>query len=262
MKKIILVAGILFTLGSVSVAGCLLMASRITTNAHREFFDLVASADPNQLLEQSDDQLVRDIDAPVLQAWMNELNQALGNYKRTLVDGFKCNTHQSENSRITEISGIAVFDRGQATASLTYIDGKLAGFRVDSDQLPSGWFTGPTDTTLYQERSEKFLQAMLQDRPLDAFTMMHEALQKEVTVDSLRLMGQRVIQVAGPIKKMNSTEQQFNDEEGQRLTVKTKVVGQNETMDARVIFQFIGMKGHLLEFGLTPRPTPQKVTKG
>jgi hypothetical protein len=263
MKKLMFAVGILFTLGGVAIAGCLVLTSRVTANAHREFFDLVAAEDSAHFLSQADDRLIREVDGPVLETWMKELNQSLGNYQRTLVDGFRCDTRQDNQTRITEIAGTAIFDRGQATVELNYIDQKLAGFRIQSDQMASGWFNGPADTSLYQHRAKNFLQAMLNNQPLDAFTMMHEALQKQVTVDSLRVMGQKVVRVAGAIEHVNLVDEQFIDgEEGQRLTVRTEVVGKNQTMDARVVFQFIGMKGHLLEFGVTPRAAvdPKKVS--
>lgn len=253
MKKFILLAGILLALGGVAIASCLVMANRITANAHREFFDLVATGDADQFLEQSDQQLIDDIDAPVLEAWMQALNQSLGSYQQTLTDGFSCNTRQTDGARVTEIAGTAVFDHGRATVQLNYIDGKLAGFQVQSDQLADGWFHGPADASLYQQRMTDFLEALINDRSLEAFMMMHEALQKEVTVDSLRLMGKRVIQLSGPIETIGFVKERFKDQDGQRLTINAEVTGQMETLDAKVTFQFIGMKGHLLEFGITPR---------
>ena len=252
MKKLLLIVGLLVTLGGFTVAGCLVMANRITANAHRDFFDRVATGDPQEFLDHCSNQLASEIDTPVLKSWMDQVNGRLGQFERTSANGFQCNTSQDQGSRVTEIAGTAILAGGTAMVQLNYVEGALADFRVDSDQIHSGWFTGPADTSLYQQRTVAFFEPLMNDQPLEAFSMMHEALQKQVTVESLRSMGETVAGWSGPIKQIVCVDNEFTNADGEKLIVRAELIGKTENLVATATFQFIGMKGHLMEFNVAP----------
>ena len=216
----------------------------------KEFFADVAAEDVDLFLGKSTDDLKRDVDAPVLQAWMERFNEKLGAFQST--SGFNYGVNHTDGVTTTKISGTATFAQGEADVELVYYDNKLAGFTVKAPSLEGDWFTGPKDTTLYQERTQTFLTEFANGRTTEAYEMMHEALQKEVTDESLAKMTKSVGGEMGELKEIQIVGDEFSNDDGQVLTVNARVVGAKNTMDGTVDFRFIGLKGHLIGFNVSP----------
>ncbi|QDT13514.1 hypothetical protein [Planctomycetes bacterium K23_9] len=249
MKKILIAFAAFFCLGGISLVGCLVLASRMTSDAHKDFFDQVATGDANLVLSKCTPGLQDEIDAPVLSAWLTQFNKELGAFEST--SNFNYNIQSNNGVTTTQVGGTANFASGKADVELKYIGDLLNGFDVKSPALEGDWFTGPEDSTLYQDRAKEFLRAFAGGKTSEAYAMMHEALQSEIDEAAAAKMGQSVAELVGEVNDIEVTGTEFTNTDGDKLIVSTIVSGESKKLDATVTYQFIGLKGHLLAFNFS-----------
>ena len=253
-KKVLLILGAVFLFCIASCGVVLFWALRSGSEMQDEFFAAVVSGDPKQVTSQFDPALVEEVDEPVLAAWMQAVTSELGRYQGLSPTDFNTSTKYADGATITESKGTVNFEKGTATSELVFRNGRLVQFSITSDQLTDGWFQGPSDSQLYRQRGERFLTHFLSDEQEPAYAMMHEALQKQVPMDTLQEMIRRATADAGRLKSLSYQSESFDTSDGERLRLRYRVACENQEMDAEVNFQFLGMKGHLMGFNVTPLP--------
>jgi hypothetical protein len=245
-KKVILALGVIFAALIVGFVGLLFWAQRTGSQQQDRFFQAVMSGDPNTVLVLCDPALREQIDAPVLAAWMVQVRKQLGSYKGLSKANFSTHANSNEQGSFVESKGTVNFEQGDASSELKFRNDLLVKFSIESDKM-AGWFTGPTDTTLYRERGEQFIRKFFARDTKGASNMMHEQLRLNVPEEKLKTMIDDVIGGAGPLKSIEFQDAKF-DAEKQKLVVSYRVICENETLNATVSFEFIGLKGHLLGF--------------
>ena len=194
------------------------------------------------------------IDPPILEAWMQEVRGKLGKFQGLSKTDFSTSTKYQGGTKLTESKGTVNFEHGTAQSELEFQDDQLISFFIRSDKIRDDWFKGPADATLYRERGQKFLTHFLNGEGEQAFSMMHEALQKQMPLAKFNTLMAGITAKAGKLQSITHTEDRFDTSEGQRLKVFYLVECANARTTAQVDFQFVGLKGHLVAFDLTGEP--------
>jgi hypothetical protein len=120
---------------------------------------------------------------------------------------------------------------------------------VHSDQLPSDWFQGPADTSLYRDRGRRFLEVFTAGDFETSRQMMHNMIADKVDNAELQNILQQVVDRAGKIEGIRPVKEEFQiRENGQWLVATFTVDGSQRDLAATVSFQFAGLKAHLLAF--------------
>ena len=222
------------------------------TAGEDRFFDAVATGKPEEVLALMHPALQQEIDPPVLDAWMKEINQTLGKYQALSKADFQIDIDYDNGVKVVKTKGTVHFERGDAVSDITYRDDRIVKFLVRSDALPPGWFKGVADSTLYRRRGEEFLRNALDGRPEKAFALMHAALQKKMPLATLKPALQHMAAKTGKLESIAYDREEFRGgAEGESLTVHYKIATRNGPVRGRVEFQFIGLQGHITAFNAT-----------
>jgi len=250
MKKLLLFAFVLTMLPTVGLVSLVLFAAnRIGSNSQDTFFAAIATGDTSELTSLFDPSLTPDFDEPVLKEWMDAVNERLGAYRGIEVSNFETKSGFNNGNGYTLTKNTVKFEKGTGVSELIFSEGKIAGFNFQSDQLKGEWFEGPANTQLYQERSLEFYNAFVADESTTARSQMSEALADAVSLEELTQMRQSVEALAGEIEDVQVLEDEFfRDDEGPKLRVKLLLAGTKANLASEAIFQFDGLKGHLVEF--------------
>jgi hypothetical protein len=248
IKKIFLTLGVIFAVLIVGFVALLFWAQRAGSQQQERFFKAVATGDPNTLLALCDPALREQIDAPVLAAWMTEVHKQLGDYKGLSKTSFSTEANTTDQGTLVHSEGTVNFQKGDATSDLEFLNDLLVKFSINSDKIPPDWFTGPTDTTLYRERGEKFIRKLFESNKKETVEMMHESLRQTLPDDKLESMMEELAAQAGPLKSIEFQEAKFSADDVQRLVVSYRVECEKNSLDATVSFHFAGLQGHLSGF--------------
>ena len=217
-----------------------------------KFFAAVASGKPEDVLALMHPAMRQEIDAPVLDAWMKEVNQKLGKCQGLSKADFHTEVKYEDGVKIVESTGTVNFENGTAKSEITYRDDQIVKFNITSDALPPGWLKGLADSTLYRKRGEEFLRFALDGQPDKAFAMMHAALQKKMPLKTLKPALEGMLAKTGKLQSITYDREEFQGgKDGESLTVYYKIAMQNGPVSGRVEYQFVGLKGHILAFNAT-----------
>ncbi len=210
------------------------------------FFEAVRSGDSRQVMSLMHPLLVKEVDEPVLAAWIAAVNERLGPVQSVRRTGFAWGI--STEGRRSETTAEIEFARGRATSKLVSSGGKLISFGVQSDELKF-WFQGPASTDVYQRLGQEFITAFLSDHVDVAYGLMHPALQQNLGKQQLREMMQGAGNRGGALRLVQFEKSTVkNDEKGVRLFLDFTIECENTTGTCEIEIQFEGMKGHLLGF--------------
>jgi len=251
MKKVLIGCGVVF-LVLIALFVCLLVWAKKTGGKHQEkFFAAIATGDAGKVMAQFHPALSEEVDEPVLEVWIQAVNENLGAYKGLSAADFHTSTKYENGVALTESKGRINFEKGKAQSELKLRDGKLIAFNVTSDSIPKDFFKGPASTDLYRRRGKEFLTLFLENKPDQAFEEMHPNLQKAVPLDKLKDMISKVASKAGALKSITYQSEDITPGDIVKLGVTYKVECEKASTTALVEFQFVGLKGHLVSFDLT-----------
>jgi hypothetical protein len=221
----------------------LFWAQRAGSELQTSFFSAVESGDVKQVEALMHPALRKKIDPPILEAWMQEVRGKLGRFQGLSKTDFSTSTKYQGGKKLTESKGTVNFEHGTATSELEFQDDQLVAFSIRSDKIGDDWFKGPTDSTFYRERGQQFLTHFLNGEAEQAFSMMHESLQKAMPLEKLKTLMTGVTAKAGRLQSIAHTEDRFDASKGQRLKVLYQVKCANSQTTAQIDFQFVGLKG-------------------
>ena len=137
------------------------------------FFAAVEQGEVEPLLGMMHPQLARQIDPPILEAWLQAVAFRLGKVESIIPD-----TTLVTDAR-QEFTADVVFTKGTAVAELVLLKNNIVAFEIKSASL-TNWFQRPTSLSLYSERGEQFLVS-LADRDFSACrAVLHEKVAKKV----------------------------------------------------------------------------------
>lgn len=252
MKKLLIISFLAVpTLLFIGIGSLLVVANRAGENSQRPFFEAVATGNPDNVIAMLDENVQSDLDAPVLAEWMKAVNERLGKYQSISPTNFRTHFATENGETTTTSSGTILFDRGEATSEIVYVDDKIVKFKIDSPLLEEKWFEGPSSSELYFDRAARFYQQFA-DNELDAaYESMHEALQEDVTPQSFAEMRTAVESIAGDINQIAVVGAEFTDDDSQKLQVQLKLHGLNSDLNATADYQFIGLRGVLIGFQMS-----------
>ncbi|MCA9073761.1 MAG: hypothetical protein KDA93_01920 [Planctomycetaceae bacterium] len=212
-----------------------------------DFFRALNSGQVKQLTQQMRPELLEQVDAPVLEAWMTAMNERLGR-----VRSIEQTSITNENKLTTQIESTEAtveFERGTATSTMQTADGKLIKFNVVSEQLGDDWFKGPTDTKIYEELGKTFINRFMKGQTDDAYAMCHPALQEVVDAEAFAGMVQQIQGAAGSLQQLTFKESRVDiSEDAQYLLLYYDIKSEKATGTCEIKIQFVGLKGHLLGF--------------
>ena len=247
-KKILIVLGAAALLLVGSCVGLLIWAQRAGSEQQEKFFKAVSSGDPQQVLDLCDPAMSEQVDAPVLGAWMKEVQKQLGAYRAMSSTDFNTSMNTTDQGTVITSKGTVHFDKGDAKSDLTFTNGKLTAFEINSDKISGDWFQGVSDTKLYRDRGEQFIRKFFAKDLAGTTAMMHEELRKQAPEEKLKSMTESVADAAGPLKSVKFLKEKFTTDDGQRLLIDYEVEGEKAKIAFTVKFTFAGLKGQLLGF--------------
>lgn len=247
-KKLLMVFGAAMLLLVAAVAALLIWAQRAGSEQQEKFFTAVTSGDPQKVLALCDPALAEQVDAPVLGAWMQEVQKQLGAYRALSATEFDTSMNATDRGTVVTSKGVVHFEKGDAKSDLTFTDGKLTAFEINSDKIAGDWFQGFGDTKLFRDRGEGFVQKFFAKDVAGTASMMHEALRKEAPDDKIKSMMDAVVGAAGPVKSIKFLKEKFTTDDGQQLQIDYEVEAEKAKVVFNVKYRFIGLKGHLAGF--------------
>ena len=227
-------------------------SQRSATYLQQRFFTAVTSGRPERVEELFTPALRGQVDRPVLAAWMDAVNANLGTFRRFSRTDFHTSIEEEAGVKVTASKGTVLFEKGSARSELVFHDGRLMSFSVESAAIPPDWLREPIDTQLYRERGRQFLAYVLSENPDAAFAMMHESLRDVFPLGKLKAMIAENAP-AGELRSITYEAEARQADKGHDLRVFYRVSCENAQGTAAVVFQFVGMKGHILAFDLDAR---------
>ena len=255
--KTIIILGAVCVLAVITLVaafgGTLYIAQQQGESAQEAFFQAINSGKAEQVLKQCHPALREEIDVPVLTAWMQAIQEHLGEFQGLSATNFTSSGRISDGTLVLKIQGEVQLERGTAQSELVTFGGKLTRFNVDTKALPNGWFQGPAKSDLYQTRSKKFLNTFLKANGDDIREQMDDVLKgmandKELADQLAWLTG-----YAGEIKSIDYVSEGMETiRDHQRLTVRFLAKGTEANVEATVSFQFEGLKGYLIAYHWKP----------
>jgi len=215
------------------------------------FFAAVLTGDARKVTALFHPALSEEVDEPVLSVWIAAVKQRLGAYSGLRKNEFSTSWAVEGDHVTAECEGAVDFEKGAAKSVVKFYDGKLVKFNVTSDKIAGPWFQGPASTELYRGRAKAFLTHFLKGEPDAAFEMMHSALQKDLPLDKLKAMIEKVTGQAGALKSVEYASEEATPGDIVNLKILCKVECEKAKTMASVRFQFVGLKGHLVAFDLS-----------
>ena len=232
-----------------ALALCLTFGACSLTEAgtQDDFFRALNSGNTNQLTQMMRPELLEQVDVPVLDVWMQAMNERLGNVREV-----KQTSISNENTltmRIQSTEAVIEFEQGNATSVMQTVNDKLIKFNVASEQLGDDWFQGPNDTQVYQELGTDFITRFLNGQTDEAYAMCHPALQEAVDAEAFARMVKQIRGSAGSLQEVTFKQSRMEiTDDAQNLLLDFDITGEKATGTCEITIQFVGLKGHLLGF--------------
>jgi hypothetical protein len=253
MKKVLLILGISIAVLVVVGAGAIFLLHRSGSAQQEKFFTAVESGKVNEVMALFHPSVREEFDEPVLAAWMAAMRKNFGKYQGLSATHFSSAVRYQNNAKIVESKGTVNFEKGTVQSEIHSIDDLIVAIDVAPEQLPADWFQGPVGTELYRRRGEQFLTNLMSDKYEAAHQMTHENFQKNIPLEKLKDAVAGVREDTGKLKSVTYKAERFvADTTPPELILYYDVTGENAETPAKVVFQFIPFKGHLVMFNVGP----------
>jgi len=208
------------------------------------FFSAVEDGDVETLLDMMHPQLARQIDPPILEAWLQAVAFRLGRVESILPD-----TTLVTDAR-QEFTADVIFSKGRAVAELVLLKNSIVAFEIKSASL-TNWFQRPTSLSLYSERAEQFLQSLSNRDFAACRAVLHEKIAKQLTDQYLNESADMLVRRVG--SRPQFTYEQASlivlpDERMRQVDLLFKIEGDRGTVQCELAIRFHGMQGHLVGF--------------
>ncbi|MBB3206894.1 hypothetical protein FHS27_002708 [Rhodopirellula rubra] len=244
-----------FGVGLILVALCgagLYLTNRSSQAYQRPVFETIVAEDADAFLELCDPSLQAEVDAPVMLAWMKEINAVMGECKYETGSNFNIHFDASPGSTVVTTTGDMKFANGVTSTELVYQNDKLIKFKIEPDKPGYDWFDGPVGDELYRERTEIFFTELL-ERDYEALKPLMHSSFVEIATDELlnQIVDQTEIWLGdNPRVTIMGVENRISEDEG--LIVNALLEGNAGKADGSTTIKFDGMKGTVLRFVVTP----------
>ena len=243
MGKFLKILGIIFLILIVLIVVGLLFGHSKSDEKMQDFYDIIATNNPQMLLDECSPEFGATIDPPVLELWMKSFNTALGSYEGLSGTDFNINYNSTNGQDVLTINGTANFEKGQAKTFIEKINGKITDIQINSEQFKGDdWLTEPP-TDFYKDKAIKFLSLLTDNPPKieEAKKMLIPAMNKLLPPKSTQKGMENFLAAYGDRKSLEMTGKKFemNDDDGNRsLTLFFRYTGQKQSCDAYVKFAF------------------------
>lgn len=222
----------------------------------QKFFQAIQVGNPDKVIELLHQDLVEEVDRPVLHAWMTAVKEHLGDVKSLNKQGFrgavKYDKQGEKQVRVLHSKGKVPFAQGTALSELWVHEGKIIRFEVTSDKIPDKWIREIQDTELYRQEGAAFLKVFLDGDDEKAFGLEHETFRKVMPRKRLKEMSDEIKANVGPLKKVTWKSEAFDIQPDKyKLKIRYKVDCEKESTIAVVEFQFLKMQAWIVGFDLT-----------
>jgi len=251
MKSFLAGCGAVVVLVGVVLGVLLVWAFHRGASEQEAFYRAVDSGNVDEVMALLDAELQQQIDAPVLAAWVKAMQARLGKCKGLRATDFNTSTQIRDGVKITESGGTVRFEQGDAQSALVLRDGKIIQFNVQSDKL-ADWFTELSDTALYEKQAEDCLTKIMTGKIDEARAMMHEELQKVLTAEKLQEFLDSALPESGAMKGLTLQSKEFRAGNPPELELKYQIECEKKPMQAKIGFQFVDLKGHLVSVSISP----------
>jgi len=224
---------------------------RMTGQQLQDAFETaIQSRKADNVLRMLTDEIRSEIDEPVMQRLLEQINTNLGLARsrtqtglRSIVDGQK---------HIIESVAEVTFENGEATIELNSVDGKLTGFNVSSKKLIN-WLDRPSSNALYERMGSEFIRTVMLDNVSTAFDMMHPLLQKQLGRDDFAAMAEVTRGTIDADNDLtigvnNSRMLETKADSAPTMLIDFDLRNGDITGTCEINIQFVGMRGHLLGF--------------
>lgn len=251
------VLGVVFLVLVLGFVGLLFWSHEKGEDTQKQFFEAVLSDDPGRVMAQFDPEVAAQVDEPVLALWMAAIREHLGGFKGLAGSKFSTSSSTVNGTSRLESSGTVHFEKGDATSSLVYQDGRIIKFEVLSDKLPQPWFVGPPAEELYVSRGRACLEALLTERLEDARALMHESLRQKVDPDAAAKGIQGFLDKLGGFTSLEPAGSRFEAGATPLLEIRYTIQGGSGTAVGTIGFQFTPWKGELMSFDVKHDDAPR-----
>lgn len=252
MKTVLTWLGGIFLVLIVGFGGLLVWAYRTGADQQQQFFDAIASGDPEQFIALMDKRLADQVDPPVLRRWMAHVNETLGPFQGLAKSSFETKKNLTDSGWLTESSGDALFQNGTVQVGLRLLDGKLVGYEVTGEPLRQGdWLQDSPADELYRERARQLIRHLVMREADEALAMMHEKLRGRLTEEQLVTGMTRFAEQYGELEEIKITDERFVDTpDDKSLTVRMLCTFAKQKADAEVRYEFDTARGHITAFNI------------
>jgi len=215
------------------------------------FFHAALGDDPAKLMALFHENLRVQVDEPVLAVWMGALRNHLGEFQGLAGSEFSTNASTKNGHSRVESEGKVRFSKAEAKSKLVYEDDHVIAFEVTSDALPQPWLTTSPDPSSYEKRAGEFLGHMLAARGAEAYAMMHESLQRQLTAEKISGGMAALTERLGAVKDVRPSRHEFSAEGTPQLKFFYAIEFERNTIEAWVRFEFTPWKGYLVGFDVS-----------
>ncbi len=262
MKTLVLTFALTVVAAAVTAAACGYVAVTVTAAANAApermtgqqlqdaFETAIQSQKADNVLRMLTDEIRSEIDEPVLQRLLEQINTNLGPARSRTQTGLRSIVDSKRH--IIESVAEVTFENGEATIELNSVDGKLIGFNVSSKKLIN-WLDRPSSNALYERMGSEFIRTLMLGNVDTAFEMMYPMLQKQLGKDDFAAM---VEVTRGTIDAdndltitvNNSRMLETNEDSAPTMLIDFDLRNGDVTGTCEIKIQFVGMRGHLLGF--------------
>jgi len=216
----------------------------------RVFFDAVETGQVESIVNLMHPQLARQIDPPILEAWLQAVSFRLGPVIDILPED------DQYTPKTQEYTATIQFKKGKAKVQLNLSNREIVKFEVKSDKLVN-WFQRPTSLKYYQQRGEKFLQELQAQKFESAKTLLHEKVAAQLTISELKSYAEKITKQTGENKSIRYRFAKLTvlpNEQLQQMDLFYEMKGERGTVQAELAIRFQGMKGYIVSFEFYDTP--------
>jgi len=209
-----------------------------------QFFDAVQEGKVENLTKLMHPQLARQIDPPILDAWLQAVAFRLGR-----VESIEEDTAITTGDR-RELTAEVRFTKGVALVELVYVAQEVVAFEVKSAHL-ANWFQRPTSLQMYREQGEQFLNAFTSRDFAGCREVLHEKIAQQLTdrylTESLESIEQE-IGTPAEVQYQHARLTVLPDERLRQIDLQYEIRGNRGIITLEMVIRFHGMQGHIVGF--------------
>lgn len=217
-----------------------------------EFFSAVSTETVAEVCERIHPNLAKEADPQVLAAFLKAVPARFGAFKSIQLNGFNFSKEIKNGQTHENYSGTCVFEKGELTLEMTFLDGKLLGFfvkkpREAAQELLAAASVVPPNTAPYGEYGLRFWKAALGGKAQDAFPMMAEVLQKQLGLQTF-VRQISTMERFGALQSITLADPKVVDGQPNQLLMLYDCKFAKGDMKAHCKFVFADLKSHLIGF--------------